>query len=309
MSEMNKLDHWDLDGRLLRLLVAVIETGSVTRAAERLSLTQSAVSHGLDRLRAIVGDPLFVRSGRGIAPTARAVALGDQARELLEGLTRFARPQAFDPSALELLVGVAANPLQRDLLLPRYLMRLRQTAPRVRLRVLPSDVPSSELLRDETCHLVLSPRPPEVADVMQRRLFEDGYRVFYDPLHRSPPADRATYEAAEHVSVMYETGKSLEIDRVLHAQGVERRLVAQVADFSGVRPFMIGTDRLATLPGLLRHGQLRGLSDAPVPVSCPSMPMFLLWHLRHQDDPVHQWLREELLAVVPQAMGEAMLDD
>ena len=72
---MSDFDHFDLDGHSLRLLVAVVEEGAVTRAAWRLGVTQSAVSHGLDKLRAIVGDPLFVRSGRGIVPTARALAL------------------------------------------------------------------------------------------------------------------------------------------------------------------------------------------------------------------------------------------
>jgi hypothetical protein len=68
---MSELDHLDLDGHLLRLLLAVVDEGSITRAAQRLGVTQSAVSHLLDKLRAIVGDPLFVKSGRGIVATAQ----------------------------------------------------------------------------------------------------------------------------------------------------------------------------------------------------------------------------------------------
>ena len=72
---MSKFDWSDLDARLLQLLVAVVEVGSITGAAQRLGVTQSAVSHLLDKLRAITGDPLFVKSGRGIVATARAEAL------------------------------------------------------------------------------------------------------------------------------------------------------------------------------------------------------------------------------------------
>ena len=72
---MSKFDGSGLDGHLLKLLLAVLETGSITAAAERLGVTQSAVSHLLDKLRAIAGDPLFVKRGRGIVPTARAEAL------------------------------------------------------------------------------------------------------------------------------------------------------------------------------------------------------------------------------------------
>ena len=86
---MNDFDHLDLDGRSLRLFLAVLEHGSVTAAAGELGLTQSAVSHALARLRAILRDPLFVKSGRGIVATAHAEALAPQARALLTRMEEF----------------------------------------------------------------------------------------------------------------------------------------------------------------------------------------------------------------------------
>ncbi|MFY7907116.1 MAG: LysR family transcriptional regulator, partial [Burkholderiaceae bacterium] len=80
----SKADAPRLDAHALRLLVAVVDTGSITRAAEQLGITQSGVSHQLDKLRAITGDPLCVKNGRGIAPTARARLLADEARDLLQ---------------------------------------------------------------------------------------------------------------------------------------------------------------------------------------------------------------------------------
>ena len=115
---MSKFDYSDLDGRLLKLLVAVVETGSITGAAHRLGVTQSAVSHLLDKLRAITGDPLFVKSGRGIVATAHAGELVAQARELLGGMERFAMSGAFDPATWATTITIAANDFQRDLLLP-----------------------------------------------------------------------------------------------------------------------------------------------------------------------------------------------
>lgn len=291
MAAMSRIDPLELDGRLLQLLVAVDDEGSITRAAEQLGVTQSAVSHGLDRLRAIVGDALVVKSGRGIAVTPHGHALAERARGLVAALRGFADGAAFDPATLELTVTIAANPLQRDLLLPAAFARLRAAAPGVRLRVIPSDVPSGELLRDDRCQLAISPRPPDAADVVQKRLFDDGYRVFYDASQRDAPPDRAAYEAAEHVSVCYPTRGPLEIDRWMAQQGVRRRLSVQVSDFSGLAPFVRGTARIATMPSLLRIHQLAGLADAAVPLDCPPMPMYLLWHRRHQADPVHAWLR------------------
>jgi DNA-binding transcriptional LysR family regulator len=306
MRSMSAFDHSDLDGRLLQLLLAVVEERSVTRAAERLGVTQSAVSHLLDKLRAIVGDPLVVKAGRGIVPTARAEALAERARVLLEDLRGFATPEGFDPTTLQTTITIAANELQCQLLLPALLQRLRLQAPGVSLRVIPSGVPQPELLRSDACQLVISPRPPDAADLLQRRLFADRYRVFYDPNVRPAPVSLADYLAAEHVTVVYEPRRSLDIDRIIgDALKLQRRFVASVPGFWGIPTFLRGSALLATLPGLLRTELLRGFASAALPFDVPEMPMYMVWHARRHSDPVHHWLREELLAVVDPVLAKA----
>lgn len=297
---MSTFDHSDLDGRQLRLLVAVVEERSVTRAADRLGVSQSAVSHLLDKLRGIVGDPLVVKAGRGIVPTARAEALAARARGLLDDLRAFATPEGFDPAALTARFTIAANELQCDLLLPPLLRRLREQAPGVSLRVVPSGVPGADRLRDDSCQLLITPRPPDAADLLQRRLFSDRYRVFFDGTIREAPRDLAEYLAADHVTVMHEPGRRLEVDRILGEDlQLARRFVATVPVFSGIPPFLRGGTLLATLPGLLQRDLLRDLASAEPPFDIPPMPMFMVWHARRQTDPVHRWLREQLQAVVP----------
>lgn len=293
---MSRFDHLDLDGHLLQLLLAVAEEGSVTRAAQRLGLTQSAVSHALDKLRAIVGDPLFVRSGRGIVATARAEVLAGQARLLLEQLRGFVTAGGFEPARFTGTVTVAANDLQRDLLLPAVLASLRSAAPGLALRVIPSGVPTPEMLRDGLCQLLITPRPPEAGDLLQKRLFEDRYAVFYDAAQRPAPADLADYLAAEHVTVVYEPRRALDLDQALAERGIARRFVASVPGYAGVAPFVRGTARLTTAPRLLGRGLLQGLAMAEPPLPCPALPMYLVWHVRHQADPMHGWLRQAVEA-------------
>lgn len=296
---MSSPDPLDLDGHALALLLAVHDEGSVTAAAQRLGLSQSAVSHGLDRLRTLVGDALFVKSGRGIVATSRAVALAAQARPLLEQMRCFARAEAVDLARLQGTWTIAANDLQAHLLLPRWLRRVRTQAPGLRLRVVPSSVPTLDLLRDEHCQLAISPRPPESDDIVQKRLFSDAYRVFYDAAERAAPVGRADYEAAEHISVLYEQPRrSLDIDQWLLAQGVQRRIVVTVPGFAGIAPFLRGSTLLATLPSLLGAGLMQSLATADLPLDGPQMPMYSIWHLRHQADPVHRWLRGLLDEVV-----------
>lgn len=272
IQHMNEFDWSDLDVRALKQLVAVVETGSITGAAHSLGITQSAVSHQLDKLRAITGDVLFVKSGRGIVATARAQALAEQARDLLRQLQGFAHSGAFDPARWQATVTIAANDLQRDVLLPPLLARLRTQAPGVTLRVLSSNVPSVDMLRSGQCDLVISPRPPEGGDIVQKRLFEDQYRVFYDPAQRDAPRNLADYLGSDHITVFYGTSRSLNIDSLLSKQGFSRRFVV-------------------TAPSLLGQHLLRELASVPPPLPTPPMAMYLIWHLRHQHDEAHQWLR------------------
>ena len=304
MKYMSKLDWSQLDAGLLQMLVAVLDSGSITAAAERLGVTQSAVSHLLNKLRSITGDALFVKSGRGVVATARAEALGAQARELLRDLERFARSGSFEPTRWDTTFTIAANDYQRDLLLPELAARLHARAPNVVLRIVPSGVPSLESLRADACQLIISPRPPDGTEVMQKRLFEDRYSVFYDASRREPPKTRAEYLAAEHATVVYEPRRSLDLDQHLAAQGIERRFRVTVPGFSALPAFIRGTPLVATAPGLLIRRTMTGLGQCRPPVPCPNLSMFMIWHARYQQDPAHIWLREQLLACVPVALAE-----
>lgn len=299
---MSIFDWSDLDAKALQQLVAVVDEGSVTRAALRLGVTQSAVSHQLDKLRAITGDPLFVKSGRGIVATARAQHLADEARGLLRQLERFAHAGDFDPARWQATVTIAANDFQRDVLLPTLARHLRERAPGVVLRIIPSDVPSLEMLRDRVCDIAISPRPPEGSDILQQRIFEDHYRVFYDPDVRQPPRDPEAYLSADHATVVYTPQRPLFLDRTLNDQGITRRFVVTVPGFAGLPAFIKGSHLLATAPSLLRHTSMRDLADAEVPFPCPTMPMYLIWHRQHHTEASHRWLREQILALAPGAV-------
>lgn len=298
---MSKFDHSSLDGHLLALLVAVVEEGSITRAAARLGVTQSAVSHLLVKLRAIVDDPLVVKCGRGIVATARAEALAAQARVLLEDLRRFAAAPSFDPAQLTTTFVIAANDFQRDLLLPALLARLRARAPGIALRVIPSDIPNAEMLRAARCHVAISPRPPDAGDILHKRLFEDDFRVFYDPSARDAPTSLEAYLAAEHVTVVYEPHRPLDFDRRLAACGIVRRFGVSVPGFGAIPAFLQQSPRLATLPGLLGGTLMRAFASVPLPFAAPKLPMYLIWHLRDRHDPMHIWLRAEIEAVATRA--------
>ncbi len=302
---MSKFDWSDLDARALKLLVALVEAGSVTGAAQTLGVTQSAVSHLLNKLRGIFDDPLFVKSGRGGLATARALALAEEARVLLKELERLAAPQNFDPAQWRGLFTIAANDFQRDALLPALAARLRQSAPQLCLRIIASNVPTLEMLRGEDCQLVISPRPPEGSDILQKRLFSDDYRIFYDKTCRRAPRDKAEYLDADHISVLYEPRRAIDLDIVLAERGFARRFAILVPGFAGLPAFLRGSGLIATAPGLLRFGLLREFAHAAPPFPCPKLPMYMIWSRSRQDDPAHKWLRDELQTAARPLVAQA----
>ncbi len=296
---MKEIDHLALDGHALALFLAVLEEGSVTAAATRLGLTQSAVSHGLQKLRRIVGDPLFAKSGRGIIATAHAQVLAAKARALIDEMRTFAGGASFDPAKASLSLTIAANDFQRDLLLPGFYRRVAARVRSLKLRVIPSQSPTPAMLRENRCDLLITPRPPSGIDIVQKRLLDDHYVCYYDAKAREAPATQTAYLAARHITVVYADNERLDFDRRLEASGVHRDIAISVPSFSGVPVFLRGSSMLATMPSLLASGLMRDFASVRVPLSpragaLAKLPMFMVWHQRHQKDPAHLWLREQL---------------
>ncbi len=296
---MKEIDHLALDGHALALFLAVLEEGSVTAAATRLGLTQSAVSHGLQKLRRIVGDPLFAKSGRGIIATAHAQALAAKARVLIDEMRAFAGGASFDPARARLSLTVAANDFQRDLLLPSFYRRVAARMRSFTLRVIPSQSPTPAMLREGRCDLLITPRPPSGIDIVQKRLLQDHYVCYYDAKERAAPTTQAAYLAARHITVIYADNERLDFDRRLEASGVNRDIAIAVPSFSGVPVFLRGSNMLASMPSLLASGLMRDFASVRIPLPARAgalgkLPMFMVWHQRFQKDPAHIWLRDEL---------------
>jgi DNA-binding transcriptional LysR family regulator len=145
---------------------------------------------------------------------------------------------------------------------------------------------------------VISPRPPDASDILHKRLFDDGYRVFYDASQRKAPTTLADYLAADHVTVLYMPRRTLDLDDELAERGIRRRFAVMVPGFAGIPAFIRGSALLATVPGALESGAMQGLAHCAPPFDAPRMPMYMIWHLRHRHDPAHSWLRAELEALI-----------
>lgn len=303
LQSMKSVDILNLDLRSLATFIAVLDESSVSRAAVRLGVSQSAVSHTLDRLRLAFGDPLFVKSGRGIVPTEYALRTGPHIRHLLDDLRTLPSGPPFDPATAEFTFTIAANDYQRDLLLPGLVKILREQAPGIHLQVIPSGIPNPDMLRKEACDLVISPHAPEATDIMQRGLMADRIVVFFDPSMREAPVGMDDYMKADHITVLFSSGERPALDSTLDTRGVQRKNTVTVSNFSGLPELLRGTSMLASAPERMSTQLMRDFAHVPLPFEYNPFTLLMLWHRRHQTDPAHRWLRNQVNSVAATMNG------
>lgn len=299
---MSKIDFLSLDGRSLRTFLVVLDEVSISKAAERLGVTQSAVSHLLDKLRLAFGDPLFVRAGRGITPTERAQSLRQPVQAVLDGLKGLTDERVFDPQVGELDFTVAANDFQRDLIFPGLLRRLHDAGVDARFRFIPSNIPAVELLRQARCQLIVTPFPPDGPDIYQSRLFEDHEVCFYDAAVRNAPRSQQDYCEAERIEVRFagDEDATRAIDRL---PGITRKLPrVLVPNFSALAAFLKGSDMVVTQLSMMAEINLKGFATAPLPFETSPVTMYMAWHKRDHRDPANVWLRDSIRTHVAQLL-------
>ena len=309
------IDHINLGGIDLNLLVALdalLAERSVTRAAARVGLGQSAMSHALSRLRALFGDELLTRGPDGMRATPRALALADPVRLALSQVQALVAPGvAFDPATAERVFRIALPDSVEVLLGPALLAHLRAVAPHVRLRLHPSDPLAllDELDADRIDLAVGIGTPPGGQTHHRRRPFlRDSYLCMFNAALAGveAPITLADYLRLPHVLTSLRPGERGVVDDALAPLGLARTVVLTTPRFLAV-PFLVaGAPVVTTMHARLARlfaGRL-GLSLSPAPVALPEVALSLLWHASYEADPGHRWLRRTLVEVADREEGQ-----
>jgi LysR family transcriptional activator of mexEF-oprN operon len=301
---MNTAYGRDLDLNLLRVFVVVASTGSVTRAAAKLYLTQPAISAALARLTRAVGAPLFVRSGRGLSLTPRGAQLFAQLAPLLRQIIDAAlAPPAFDPRTSERTLRIGASDAMEDLLLAPLLRVLAREAPRMRLIALPVQFRTvAEALAARQIDMAVTVADELPASVLRKELLHShGFVCLFDPRHvrLAGRLSEREYFAHEHVIVSYNGDLRGVIEDFFHKQ---RRVRCSVSSFGHVPEMVNDSPLLATLPGMIaRHIQTRypRLRTLPLPSELQGggAALELLWPQTVDDDDACRFVREHLVRI------------
>lgn len=289
----------EFDLNLLRVLVAVYDARSVSRAAQALGTSQPTVSTALGKLRRAFGEPLFVKTAFGVTPTARTHALAVSAREVLAQVETDLLPEsAFDPTSTETCFTLALSDVGEMVFLPKLLARLRREAPGASVRsvAMPPEQTGVAMAAGDI-DLAIGYFPDlDSAQFRQQRLFQ---HYFVCLLRANHPLTGERLSMEEFLglghAVIRAEGRSQEIfEKYLERHRIERRIVLHTPHFMSI-PMIIGqSDLVVTLPHAIgqffsRIGANVRIVEPPLPL--PPIGLYQHWHRSYHHEPRNRWLR------------------
>jgi DNA-binding transcriptional LysR family regulator len=296
---LNKLIPDNIDRALLICFKTLYEERSVSRAAVKLNTSQSAISGSLARLRAVFGDPLFVRLSHGLTPTSRALELEPRVELILERLERMLRPGSnFDPVSAALTVRISASDQLQAVMLPHLLAALKTAAPRVCLKFRsPDPLRVIPWLRDGETDIGMGHLAPTQEGLRVSRLYTDRFvciasannEVVKKPFDIDAFCNMPQYVIRPAPSSYYVTV----IEDALGRLGLRRKIALRGPSFLVAPEIVAQSDLIAVVPlrlALLHQASLR-IRILEIPFELPSCDAWLYWHARTNDDPALSWFR------------------
>lgn len=307
---MNNLNNIDI--KLLYLFVVLIHECSVSNAAERLGMTQPAVSLALSRLRELFHDPLLLRSGRRMTPTNRALQIEGSVRSILTEYNALTKPPvAFDPSVSTRIFVMTAPEHVELRLVAHLLTQIRELAPKAQLEVkAPNPERSFELLENGEIDLRLAwLTHPNVA-LRSLQCFQDKM-VCIAKINHPRIKEHLTLQdflAIPHARTLGARGNTTNrvIDETLHALGKKISMSFQMQNFATVANAVSETDMIAMIPHSLavKFAKQLALQIVDPPIRLPRIKYAAYWHERSQNDPGHQWLRQLIVKVAKESTAQ-----
>nr|WP_314418234.1 LysR family transcriptional regulator [uncultured Pseudomonas sp.] len=288
----------NIDLNLLVVLDALLTEKHVTRTGVRLHLSQPAISHSLNKLRVLLDDPLLIRQGNEVVLSALAQNLQAPLKEILGQIeTLLGQSIDFVPADSQRTLRIAMSDYGAAIVLPKLLVQLRAQAPGTSLVVIQdSRLGMLEQVGQGRIDLAIGVFPAPGADICTEVLFEETFTCLLD--RRSLPEngvlDLDSYLARPHLLVSMDGNTRGEVDNVLRARGLKRRVAVNVPHW-GTAPGMIAdTDLILTVA-------TRTLTNVPFgdtlvamapPLTVAPFNYVQAWHNRFNQDPAHRWLRE-----------------
>lgn len=294
---MHSMHIGDLDLNLIVVLDALLRERNVSVAADSIGLSQSAMSHSLNRLRHYFDDPLFIRTGRGMAPTPRAVELSASVFAIVETVRDQLVPLAgFDPSRAERMFCLCMTDMAELVFLPPIRKQFSELAPHCAIRTIqvpPKDVKG--VLESGEADLAIGSIHSIPNELFQQRLFTHPYICIASSGNQAigKSLTLEAYTRALHVVVSLSGRHEDAYDKIIEEFGIARKIAIMTPHFLVVPMLIENTDLIATVPRELGtvFAKYKFIKVWPTPIELPRFDLRQHWHPRYHHDAANRWLR------------------
>jgi DNA-binding transcriptional LysR family regulator len=296
-----------IDLNLFTVFEAIYTEGSLTKAAERLNLTQPAVSHALSRLRDKIDDPLFTRQGHRMRPTAAAQQLFPEIQQALAQLTyAFQTAHHFNPTTTNKTYIIAMRNMIEATLLTPLLKKLEEEAPNIQIASVIMDRKETDAkLASGELDFVVDVLLPTKPDIQSQKLIEDDLIVLANKNYfKAPTMAKEDYNQAKHILVSSRPSGPDLVDYAVNEIDFKRNIALRCQHYFSACQVANNSDFMLTMPrayGMVLAKQFDNLAVFPMPFKASNFDVYLYWHKNQTDSPVSSWFR----SMVESAIGSA----
>lgn len=295
---MRETNLRSLDLNLLVALKALLDEKHVTRAAKRVGLSQPAMSRALGRLRQILKDPLLVKHTSGLCLTTRAQNLYQPLQNIFIEINHVLSPPSFNPAEMQGEIVISTRDYETVTFLPPLINFLSKEAPGLKLHVIPLVGDDLISLDNHEVDIIIAGTESKSATLSRHTLFKENFvcLVSGDNPITQKKFTLDKFIAMKHCLVTISgLGPGL-VDSILAEQGLAREVVIRVPHFLAASYIVADSDLIVTLPrriGLLLSQNIKIKLLEP-PIKIPDFSIFLYWHIRNQNNPMHKWMRNTI---------------
>ncbi len=271
----------------LRLIVAVVEEGSLTAGAARMRLGQSNASYSLKKIQSVFQASLFVRKGRKLIPSEFGWHVYHHTKPMLVNFQTAIQPPVFSPDS-EFTLNFGATEYETIAVFPKIMDILKNRAPKAKIRIVAID--TKDLVGQiEKLDFVFIPVKLRENNVRQMKIFDDCYVTIFDKSVRDAPLTLESFASARHAIVSFDDSITTNIDHLLAKKGLKREVALSVFGFTALAGLMHKTDLITTLPKQVADVGFSGLSTCECPLKLEPMPLYLCWEITKEEQGKIEW--------------------
>ncbi len=274
----------------MRLILSIVEEGSLTAGAARMNINQSNASYALKKIQTAFQAELFFRKGRKLIPSEFGWHVYHHTKNMFADFQNALHPPQFDPTS-NFTLNFGATEYETITIFPQILKALKEKSPNAKINIKALDT-TNYLNQMEQLDFAFSPIDIASSSIKTKKILTDEYVTIYDKTIQEAPTSLAKFIKAKHAIVSFDGSATTITDRVLASKGLTREITMSVFGFSALAGLMQNSNNITTLPKRIANKLFSNLATVPCPLNIKPMPLYICWEVAKEQQGKIRWFNE-----------------